>query len=462
MWCQNPEEPPLLVDEEAGNAAQEHGCAKSFSLFSFFCFLSGQYINVSSTRKGPSKCNIISVTGFVLFLGQLFLHLSHVIIAMVVESYRFGNISHCITTIDNTVRCSLPQEQWTFSYSILIGTFAGLVSHYFFTIVLIRLSSSLSSSSSLSKCGISYNARNALQNNGLSQFDNYSAVNFCCEYVSEHILFVIGFLSFVVYPLAVYYYDNQELGHSQDSCWITILKFGRFFLYFNLEFCAIQRCFMFFKIVDKITFKLSKLTGDFDQVDFPEHSHNVYVQDNKMIHELIESKDKEKVDKGRYYWLQKIDQEFIHHVQPTLALLGVWFIFHWILYTITTALASAALIEAAIDFVRFNIRLNDSYVQHVLMSVVPFTLIHFDILLCPLYYAASISSARAKLINDISKRQWSNTSLTTQTSFVQYLSLENFAFKVPFFGTQVTVDSKAIVLTFLLISISTVLILIFS
>ena len=345
MWCQNPEEPPLLVDEEAGNAAQEHGCAKRFSLFSFFCFLSGQYINVSSTRKGPSKCNTISVAGFILFLCQLFLHLSHVIIAMVAESYRIGNISYCITAIDNTVRCTLPQEQWAFSYSILIGTFAGLISHCFFTIILIRLNSSLSSSSCLSKCGISFNARNDLQNKYLSPFDNYSAVDFCCEYFSEHILFVIGFFSFVVYPLAVYYYENKELGHSQDPCLITMLNF---FLYFNLEFCAVQRCFMFYKIVEGITFKLSKLTEDFDQVDFPEHSHNVYVQDDKMIHELIESKDKEKVDKGRYYWLQKIDQEFIHHVQPTLALLGVWFIFHWILYTITTAITAITAITTAI------------------------------------------------------------------------------------------------------------------
>ena len=455
MWCQNPEEPPLLVDKEASNAAQEHG----FNLFSFFCFLSGLYINVSSTRKGPSKCNIISVAGFILFLGQLFLHLSHVIITMIVESYRISNISHITAIDDNTEQCTLPQEQWTFSLAITSGTVAALVSHCIFRIVVIPLNNNLCScKDTQSKSAVFYNThRKAFQDNGLSPFDNrtnFSGWNFYCEYFYEHVFLVFGFISFAGYPFAVYYIMNHKLlNHSDDFCWITILNFARFFLYFNLEFCTIQRCFMFFKIVDKITFKLSKLTEDFDQVDFPEHSHNVYVQDDKMIHELIESKDKEKVDKGRYYWLQKIDQEFIQQVQPTLALLGVWFIFHWILYTITTALASAALIEN-IYFVMFNFRSKGMLVldaQPLVVSSISFTLIHLSLFFHPIYYAALIASARTNMIDTVSKKRWLNIPLSVQSSFVQYLSSKNFAFKVSIFGAQVTVDTKWIYLTFLII-----------
>ena len=426
MWCQNPEEPPLLVDEEAGNAAQEHGCAKRFSLFSFFCFLSGQYINVSSTRKGPSRCNIISVTGFVLFLGQLCLHLGHVIIAMVIESYRFGNIGHITAIDDNTMLCTLPHNDWMFSSAVTFGTFAALVSYCFFTLVMILLSNSL---------GCCYHSR--------SQSDILSKPH-TKAFPFLPFLFVIGF---VAYILAFYYIVNNE---HLVTC-INILNFARFFLHFNSHFCAIQRCCTFFKIVDKIAFKLSKLTEDFDQVDFPEHSHNVYVQDDKMIHELIESKDKEKVDKGRYYWLQKIDKEFIHHVQPTLALLGVWFIFHWVLYTITTALASAAMIVDAIDFVRLNIQSGVLNVQLLLLSSIPFTLVHLTLLVFPLFCAASIATARKNMIDAVSKKRWLNIPLSVQTSFVQYLSSKKFAFNVTIFGAHVTVDTKSIYLTFLLI-----------
>ena len=449
MWCQDLESAPLL----ANSGVQEDDKKGRFNLFSFFCFLSGQYINVSSTRKGPSRCNIIFAAGFALFLCQLFLHLSHFIIAMIVESYRINAIiSYAAINKTVHVQCTaLPQNDWKFSSAVTFGTFAALVSYCFFTLVVILLNSSLcccyhSRSEILSK------DTKAFQ--GLSPFDNstnYSAVNFWCDYFYEHVFLVIGFISFIAYPLAVYYY---ELGQHLNTCLINILDIARFFLYFNSQFCAIQRCFMFFKIVDKINFKLSKLTEDFDQVDFPEHSHNVYVQDDKMIHELIESKDKEKVDKGRYYWLQKIDQEFIHHVQPTLALLGVWFIFHWILYTITTALASAALLENIVTFVMFNFRsggISVLYGQLLLFSSILFTLIHLTLLVYPLFHAASIATARSNMIDTVSKKLWLNIPLSVQSSFVQYLSSKKFAFKVSIFGAQVTVDTKWIYLTFLLI-----------
>ena len=126
MWCQDLEAAPLLV-----NSGVRYDKKGRFNLFSFFCFLSGQYINVSSTRKGPSRCNIISVAGFVLFLGQLFLHLSHFIIAMIVESYRINAIiSYAAINKTVHVQCTLPQNAWKFSSAVTFGTFAALVNWY--------------------------------------------------------------------------------------------------------------------------------------------------------------------------------------------------------------------------------------------------------------------------------------------------------------------------------------------
>ena len=38
---------------------------------------------------------------------------------------------------------------------------------------------------------------------------------------------------------------------------------------------------------------------------------------------LINSDNREKVDSGRYYWLQKLDQNFVEQVKPTLHLFGI-------------------------------------------------------------------------------------------------------------------------------------------
>ena len=141
MWCQDLESAPLL----ANSGVQEDDKKGRFNLFSFFCFLSGQYINVSSTRKGPSRCNIIFAAGFALFLCQLFLHLSHFIIAMIVESYRINAIiSYAAINKTVHVQCTaLPQNDWKFSSAVTFGTFAALVSYCFFTLVVILLNSSL-------------------------------------------------------------------------------------------------------------------------------------------------------------------------------------------------------------------------------------------------------------------------------------------------------------------------------
>ena len=67
--------------------------------------------------------------------------------------------------------------------------------------------------------------------------------------------------------------------------------------------------------------------------------------------------DKDEVDLGRgqYYWLKEIDQDFSRTVKPTLHLFGYWFVFHWIMYALTTILLSAVIVEIIIDIVGYDI-----------------------------------------------------------------------------------------------------------
>ena len=101
------ESTPLLINnanqEEDGN----NGCCavRKWSLFYFFCFLSGQYVNVDNREERPStKRKCVSVVGLILFIGQFNLHLGHVVTAMIVEVYRIGNITIYIDDYDDKGR----------------------------------------------------------------------------------------------------------------------------------------------------------------------------------------------------------------------------------------------------------------------------------------------------------------------------------------------------------------------
>ena len=256
---------------------------------------------------------------------------------------------------------------------------------------------------------------------------------------------VLCFSSFVIYTLPYLF-----------TCWINVLNVARVFLHLSSLFCTIQSCFIFSKIVSKVTFKLNRLTVDLDQVDFPEQNHAIQVQNDAGLSQLIQSNDKEKVDRGHYFWLQKMDQEFIKQVRPTLFLFGRWFIFH---YTLTTVLFSASIIQFIIDISRYNIysRLLNIDLNY-LYCVLSFTMIHLFLVLYPLCRAVSIATARMNLINTISKKRWTNIPLSIQSNFIQYLTSESFTFQAPVFNTLVVVNIKWVYLTILLIIISVALI----
>ena len=109
-------------------------------------------------------------------------------------------------------------------------------------------------------------------------------------------------------------------------------------------------------------------------------------------------------------------------------------------------LLSAFIVQVIIDVIWYNIQSVNNMLPKTEMDttaqyicyVVFFTLIHAFLFLYPCFRAAAIATARAKLIATISNQQWKNVSVPIQTNFVQYLTSQNFAFRVSLFCTNIS------------------------
>ena len=71
-------------------------------------------------------------------------------------------------------------------------------------------------------------------------------------------LFVCSFVSSIVYADSVY---------NQDYCSINAPNVARIALHLTSQFCAIQSCFIFSKVVYKVTNKLDRLVTVMDEVN---------------------------------------------------------------------------------------------------------------------------------------------------------------------------------------------------
>ena len=98
-------------DENTGlihqNNPVANGSSGTWSLFYFFCFLSGQYINVDVNVKESFK-KLVSVVGVILFGIQFLLYLGHVSTAVTVEACRIGNINTSNSTFTENCTTSCP------------------------------------------------------------------------------------------------------------------------------------------------------------------------------------------------------------------------------------------------------------------------------------------------------------------------------------------------------------------
>ena len=354
-----------------------------------------------------------------------------------VEIFRIENVTFTTNTsfiLDaDPIDCILPQEHWKFSVAITMGSFAAFLSYAFITCLVLMPVACCPRS-----CCCTLHKK-AFKDGTLSPFDddNDDAKLSCMEtcgfyfnYAFMHILFLGSFISSVIYADSVY---------NQDYCSINALNFARIVLHLSSQFCAIQSCFIFSKVVYKVTKKLEKLANDMDQVNVKINADNCNSGDEEL-NGLLVSNDNGKIDSGRYYWLQKIDQNYIDQVKSTLDLFGIWFVFHWIMYALTTILLSAVIVQVVIDIVGYNLRSINNLIPDTdaeikasyVLYVVFFTLVHAYLFLYPCFRAAAIADARTKMINNISRKRWTYVPPLMQSNFIQYLTSQNFAFRVPF------------------------------
>ena len=235
---QEDEESAPLLSNTSDREDGSHDCNKcsKWSLFYFFCFLSGQYINVDVT-KPFKKVTCISVAGLILFGLQFLLYLGHVGTAVAVEYCRIRNISDPINTTNGTINCTLPDVYWKFSTAVTVGTFAAFLSYAFFTIIILMPVNGfcLYCCERVKDCGIclccckcedSCNSdcvfsnacsdahRNAFKNGALSPFNDsdesskLSATETRCfffNYIIVFIMYVCSFGTSIVFAIFVYY-----------------------------------------------------------------------------------------------------------------------------------------------------------------------------------------------------------------------------------------------------------------
>ena len=120
-------------------------------------------------------------------------------------------------------------------------------------------------------------------------------------------------------------------------------------------------------------------------------------------------------------------------------------------------LLSAFIIEIIIETIKYNFKSINRFLPNgevdtkepYVLYVVFFTLVHAYLFLYPCFRAAAIATARAIKINNISEKKWQNIPLSVQTSFVEYLKSQNFAFRVPLFCADIPIEFNWVFVSFL-------------
>ena len=262
-----------------------------------------------------------------------------------------------------------------------------------------------------------------------SKLSNMEACSFLFNYLLVIILYAGAVISSILYAITVY---------RRDYCWINGLYFAMMVLHLSSHFSAIHSCFLFSKIVYKVTNGLDRLPEEMDN----KHAESPVVSTTTSASPPSE----EKLSRDYYDSLQKTDQDFLNKVKPTLKLVGCWFIFHWSMFGLTTVLNTAFIVQIIIDLIQYKVQSVDSFLPVIeadikapyILYVVFFTLVHAYLFLYPSFRAAAIANAREKLIGIVFKKKWKKLLLSHQSYFVQYLSSQNFALKVPLFCANIS------------------------
>ena len=430
---------------------------ESCSLLCFLCLVSGLYFTLK--RKALSVIGLV-----IIFPAHVVSHLTNLSLGFMVEVCRIANNSPDICENFpedyNKTNCLLPREYWKFSVATTIGAIGSCVSYLLITLVILIPIYFLGASV---YCGVH---RKAIEK-PISLFTKTIDCWFFFHYIVVLFLFTCVLTCAIAYIAFTYSSDGHD-----SSCVKNAVDIARVIFQLVGLFCAIQSCFIFSKIVCCITDQLEELEEKMNECSkqvqqTPANELDVWAkkttsessnQSREILsnvelglialnNTLTTNENREKNIVEQYYELQTIDQEFIDGVKPTLDLYGVWFIVHWIFYSLTSVLLSAVIVEMVLDVVSYHISSTEDLVPSTkaeieapyILYIVFFTLLHAYLFLYPCFRAAAIANARQKLINAISNKgeKWPDIPPEIQGVFVQYLKSQNFGFKVSFFGAEI-------------------------
>ena len=458
------ERTPLLPQHVDSQGGERHNWSQRMicffnSLFYVFCFFSGQYMcdEVQNHANESTKWStFLMVTGFMVFVGQSCAYLVHITFNVLLEVCRVQNVSYCTPSyIENgRFNCTLTHAYWKFIASILTSTFAASASYFLMTVLILIpvYSCCRRCCNAPSRCCNALNrCCNALGRYGESFCPFHDGDHRSIALTSEqatyfYFNYVLNLLLLLLCGLVSLSYGS--LGAEKKPCLIVAIDLASLVLYLISQFCSIQSVFIFSRIVYIITGQLTQLMEKLDRVNV---AKEILVQGTNGLEPYMCFEDTDienllQIDEnmGRYYLLQNIDREFIKRVKLILDLLGIWFLFHWILNALTTVLLSAIILELVVNPLQYKPLDNVVPVEDAgrkalfIFFMLFFTLVHTYQFIYPCFRAASINSVRGKLIRDVSKKNWKHIPIPVKDSFINYLKLENFSFKVPIFCARLS------------------------
>ena len=177
---------------------------------------------------------------------------------------------------------------------------------------------------------------------------------------------------------------------------------------FGSQFCAILSCFIFSKVVYAVSSKCLKMEKIFARVnDMTEW--NAFLNDLGNDHYLTDDDKGEIVESGTRHLttLKKLDSWYVKKVKNSINPYGTWFAVHWILYTLTAFMSISYFAEAIIEELygythKKCFSTNNTSCVLDLVYIGLFMLEHCVLFLYPCFRAASVSTNRSRLIQELS------------------------------------------------------------
>ncbi len=259
---------------------------------------------------------------------------------------------------------------------------------------------------------------------------------------------------------------HDNLSKSDTKTEIDINESGLMFQFIS-QFCAIQSCFIFSKIAYGVSNKQHKLVEQLKQLDLSttdfrtilglatddiNWSQNDQVPvDVKDLKEFFSktreiffnnifgdgdnppAPDEFYTERAHLAILKRIDFDFIKNIKASLTPYSHWFTVHWFLYTLTTFMSIAFIVETYTPDSNKSSWHSDSEKVWIFSYIVLFCLTHAFLFIYPCFCAAMITASRSKAIKHLASHEWKHLSISVQNSFLYYLKSENFGFKIPFF-----------------------------